>query len=113
MSKYSNPKKALSPRLEQVLKILGANIKRARIRRGITQEEFALRTGTSRPTVRRLEAGKATVSLAILAQALELLGLEGQLEQLADPDADTLGKALEEAQLPTRARGRNSEGLDF
>ena len=113
MSKYSKPKAALSPRLDKALKTLGANIKRARVRRGITQEEFALRTGMSRPTLRRLETGSATVSLAMLAQALELLGMEGQLMELAAPDADTLGRALEEAKLPTRASGRSSEELDF
>jgi len=105
---------ALSAKAVQGLEIMGANLKRARIRRGIKQHELATRAGMSRPTLRKLEAGNPAVSIGMLAQLLETLGLEDHLALLADPDRDELGKALEETKRPSRVDSkRHTSDFDF
>jgi transcriptional regulator with XRE-family HTH domain len=58
----------------EILRILGARIRAARIRRGDRQKVFAYRIGVSVPTLRDLEQGKATVSMGAFMNALEATG---------------------------------------
>jgi transcriptional regulator with XRE-family HTH domain len=58
---------------EQVLKKLGAELRRMRLERNITQATVAERAGVDRTTVVKLEAGKAN-SLVNLVQVLRALG---------------------------------------
>lgn len=80
---------------------LGARIRLARLRRAIPLTEMAARVGASRTTLLRLEQGSLQVSLAVLARVLEVLGLEADLDAIAD--ADELGERLNDARL-TRPR---------
>jgi transcriptional regulator with XRE-family HTH domain len=53
--------------------LVGRNVRRARIEKGLTQEELAERAGTSQFYVSSLEAGRrnpTVVTVATLAQAL-------------------------------------------
>jgi transcriptional regulator with XRE-family HTH domain len=79
------------------------------------QADLAERLSISRPTLRKLERGDPTVSIAVLVQVLDVLGLADQLSHIADPDADALGKALEETRLQrTRVDGpRRTTDMDF
>ena len=51
-------------------------VKRERKKAGLTQEEFALRSGLGLRFVRELEQGKETVCLDKVNQALGMFGME-------------------------------------
>jgi len=80
------------------------------------EAEMAQRALVARMTIRRLEAGDLSVSLAVLAQVLEILGLDGDLDRIAavddlgqrlgDPAKDVvdLGQRLADARLPRPSR---------
>ena len=58
------------------MSIIGDYIKQERKRVGLTQEEFAIRSGLGIRFVRELERGKETVRLDKVNQALEMFGKE-------------------------------------
>ena len=58
------------------MSIIGDYIKQERKRVGLTQEEFAIRSGLGLRFVRELEQGKETVRLDKVNQALAMLGKE-------------------------------------
>jgi y4mF family transcriptional regulator len=55
---------------------IGKFIKTERKKAGLTQEEFAMRSGLGLRFVRELEQGKETVRLDKVNQALEMFGME-------------------------------------
>ena len=55
---------------------IGKYIKEERKKAGLTQEEFAMRSGLGRRFVRELEQGKETVRLDKVNQALAMFGKE-------------------------------------
>ena len=55
---------------------IGQYIKTERKRAGLTQEEFAMRSGLGLRFVRELEQGKETVRLDKVNQALAMFGME-------------------------------------
>ena len=57
------------------MNIIGKYIKEERKKAGLTQEEFALRSGLGLRFVRELEQGKETVSLDKVNQALAMFGM--------------------------------------
>lgn len=60
-------------------KLVGGNVRRARVRRGFTQEEFAEKSGFSQQYISDLERGlrnPTVVTLFELAQALEIKPIE-------------------------------------
>ncbi|HLS50988.1 MAG TPA: helix-turn-helix transcriptional regulator [Burkholderiaceae bacterium] len=95
----------LSFQSRQALKLVGKNLRTARLRRGESESLAAQRTGVSRHTWRRLEAGEPSVSLGLLFEALTIYGFTEQLFELANPDLDTEGKAHDAARRPKRGRG--------
>lgn len=58
------------------MSIIGDYIKEERKKAGLTQEEFALRSGLGLRFVRELEQGKETVRLDKVNQALTMFGCE-------------------------------------
>ena len=58
------------------MSIIGDYIKQERKRDGLTQEEFAIRSGLGLRFVRELEQGKETVRLDKVNQALAMFGKE-------------------------------------
>ena len=58
------------------MSIIGDYIKQDRKRVGLTQEEFAIRSGLGLRFVRELEQGKETVRLDKVNQALAMFGKE-------------------------------------
>nr|WP_296046045.1 helix-turn-helix transcriptional regulator [uncultured Blautia sp.] len=58
------------------MSIIGDYIKRERKNAGLTQEEFAMRSGLGLRFVRELEQGKETVRLDKVNQALAMFGKE-------------------------------------
>ena len=55
---------------------IGTFVKTERKKRGLTQEEFALRAGLGLRFVRDLEQGKETVRLDKVNDALRMFGME-------------------------------------
>lgn len=55
---------------------IGKFVKSERRKLGLTQEEFAMRSGLGLRFVRDLEQGKATVRLDKVNQALAMFGME-------------------------------------
>ena len=55
---------------------IGKYIKEERQKAGLTQEEFAMRSGLGLRFVRELEQGKETVRLDKVNQALAMFGME-------------------------------------
>jgi len=90
--------------LEQALIRLGGHIRTARLRRNWRLEDLAARMGVSRFTVADVEKGKPGTSAAAYLGALWALGLLEQLNPVAHPDHDSVGKALEAARAPRLAR---------
>lgn len=93
------PKKTapLSPALDDILKVLGENIKLARLRRKITTTMLAERAGMSRTTLRKVENGDSSVTLGAYASILFCLGLEKDLLMIGKDDP--LGRRLQDATL--------------
>jgi DNA-binding XRE family transcriptional regulator len=92
--------------VEQILLQLGRNIRTARLRRMMRLSDLAARVGVSRYTMSDVEKGKPSVSIAAYVGALWALGLIDELRDIADPDHDTEGKALESIRSPKTAAKR-------
>ena len=64
-------------------------VKRQRKQLGLTQEEFAMRSGLGLRFVRELEQGKETVRMDKVNQALAMFGMEavpGRIERKAEDE---------------------------
>ena len=94
--------------VRRALRKLGLDIRDARRRRGLPAQIVAERAFTSRPTLRRIEAGDHTVGIGIYAAVLQALGLLDGLELLADPSRDEAGLAIASEKLPERIHLRRS-----
>jgi transcriptional regulator with XRE-family HTH domain len=92
----------LLPKLNRIITVLGENIKLARLRRKLTAAQVAERAGISRSTLWQIEKGLPNVSLGNYAQALFVLGLEKDLEQVAADDV--LGRKLQDAEILVKKR---------
>ena len=98
------------PTAQRSLEVLGENIRLARLRRDLGAEMVAERAGISRATLSALEKGAASVSIGAWVQVLFVLGLQKDIENVAVDDR--LGRALQDAKLPTRKRARKAKPKD-
>lgn len=92
----------LLPSLQRVLSALGEQIRLARLRRRFSAVIVAQRAGISRNTLRAIEYGEPSVAFGAYASVLLSLSLEKDLLLVAKDDV--LGRKLQDANLPTRAR---------
>ena len=114
MAQSNLPGKGLPPEITDTIKGIGERIRIARIRRNLTMEEMASRMFVTRKTLARLEKGETGVSLAVLASALWVLGLDDDLKKIADPARDSVGLYHERKKFPKRAgTGKPKNELDF
>jgi transcriptional regulator with XRE-family HTH domain len=104
----TRPQRALHPETQRKANDLGARLKAARMRRGMSQAEMAARVLVSRPTLHRLESGDLTVSAVTLVRVLDILALVGDVDLIAAHD--DLGHQMADARLP-RPYGAPSRGL--
>lgn len=104
-----------TPPLEvtKALKKLGENIRLARIRRRMSQDELAEACKITRKTVYAVESGKSGTTMATVFAVLWKLGLLATTSALADPDADEHGKILEAARMPRRVQRTMDNDNDF
>ena len=73
----------LLPTTRQVLKKMGANIKKARLRRNMRAELLAEQAGISADTLSAIEKGVSTVSIGAYAAVLAVLGLDADFQLVA------------------------------
>ncbi|MBK8631735.1 MAG: helix-turn-helix transcriptional regulator [Sphingomonadales bacterium] len=97
-----------SPKSGMALLRLGQDIRNARLRRGISIADLALRAGTSTSSVARLERGDPGLGIGTLADILVALGLIDRLADLIDIRKDDLGLALAAEQLPQRGKSSSA-----
>jgi DNA-binding XRE family transcriptional regulator len=83
---------------------LGQNVRVARVRRRMSQEELAQACGITRKTLYALEKDGNASTLGTVFTVLWKLGLLSSTAALADPDADEHGRILEAARRPRRVR---------
>jgi transcriptional regulator with XRE-family HTH domain len=100
--------RAVFPATRRQAAELGGRLRLARRRRGISIADMAARVVASSPTIARLEHGDLTVSAAVLARYLEVLGLASDLDRIAEHDEP--GAAIADERLG-RPRRRKSRGL--
>ena len=106
MSRISKISSSPPAAVERALRQLGRNIHVARLRRNMRLADLAERVGISRYVMSDIEKGKPTTAVAAYIGALWALGLTDDLRNVADPDRDMEGKALEGARAPTTAAKR-------
>lgn len=92
----------LLPSTERVLEKVGANIKRARLRRNIRAELLAERAGISADTLSSIEKGVCTVSVGAYAAVLASLGMEKDIELLGADEEEK--QRYRESNLKMRER---------
>ncbi|MBX9906099.1 MAG: helix-turn-helix domain-containing protein [Burkholderiales bacterium] len=86
------------------IKTLGHRVRLARIRRGWSIAEVAIKAGLNRNTLGALELGKPGVAIGAYVTVLWTLGLDKTLDGVAHPDMDAHGSALEASRRPKRVR---------
>jgi DNA-binding XRE family transcriptional regulator len=102
MARQSKALEFMPPQAREHLLALGQNLAIARKRRHESRAQWASRIGVSIPTLIRMEEGDPTVSMAVYATALWLMGRSGALAEAADPQADRGALELELRDLGAR-----------
>lgn len=87
----------LLPKHRRILSSLGENIKLARKRRKLTTSQVAERSGIARSTLYLIESGSPGATIGNLLRVLSVLGLEGELSNVAGDDE--FGRKLADAEL--------------
>jgi Helix-turn-helix. len=113
MPRPSRAARGLPPQSQRAIAQLGNDISIARRRRKLPQRLMAERMLVSVQTLQRLEAGDATVGLAVLASALHVFGMTQRLAELLAPDTDQAGMSEDLARLPKTTHAASSDELDF
>jgi transcriptional regulator with XRE-family HTH domain len=94
----------LPPKIRRSLTKFGGDLAIARRKRGLTVAMMAERVGVGKGTYLRLEKGDPTVSIAVYAMTLFVLGFGDALADLVDPRRDDQGLLLDTQRLPKRVR---------
>lgn len=99
------------PQEQRLLAELGERLRLARKRRKLSNAVVAQRAGISRGTLYKVEAGDPGATLGSYVRVLAVLGLEGDLQQIAADDR--VGRklqdlALEPAQAAERRKAKPS-----
>lgn len=78
---------------------VGVRARALRLARNLSQEQLAVQSSVSRSTIKRLESGNGSVSLANLISVMQVLGLVDEL-------IEVMPSVENEAQVRQRASGR-------
>ena len=90
----------LPRKLEEKMKVVGEQIKLARLRRDLSLTQVAERATCSPLTVSRIEKGTPTVAIGIFLRVLYALQLDDDILLLAKEDK--LGRQIQDMELSTR-----------
>lgn len=99
--------------VDGLLRTVGQNLRTARVRRNMTLQELANRMHVDARTISRMEKGDPSINFKNLVTALIIFGIEDSVFNLADPDQDQVGKALERQKQPQRVRKMDKLSDDF
>ena len=97
----------LPRKLEQKMRVVGEQIKLARLRRNLSVAQVAERATCSPLTVSRIEKGAPTVAIGLYLRVLYALQLDDDILSLAKDDE--LGRVLQDMNLPQRERASKKE----
>lgn len=92
----------LPRKLEEKMRIVGEQIKLARLRRNLSMAQVAERATCSPLTVARIEKGTPTVAIGIYLRVLYALQLEDDILMIAKQDE--LGRRLQDLVLTSRKK---------
>jgi transcriptional regulator with XRE-family HTH domain len=87
----------LLPATSELLRRFGERLRVARLRRRLSAKQVAERAGMNPMTLRSLERGGSGVTIGAYLAVMQVLGLEAELNQLAQ--ADPVGRSLQDAKL--------------
>lgn len=104
MSRAPKLTREMPPAITKTLAALGANLRLARERRGMTIRDLAAQLNASVPTIISLERGEASVSMAVYAAALLFYERLEWLPDLMDPQFDREALRIELAGIRPRSR---------
>ncbi|WP_163517968.1 helix-turn-helix domain-containing protein [Gelidibacter japonicus] len=90
-------KQILFPKHQDILKQMGENLKLARKRRKLTQEQVAERADIVRSTLYLIETGSPSVTIGAYFNVLRVLGLQDDFLKLAADDE--FGRKLQDLDL--------------
>lgn len=100
----SNAEDLLPQKVRRSLAKLGADLRDARRKRGLTVAMMVERIGASKSTYLKVEKGDPSVSLGVYAMTLFVLGFPNALAKIADARGDDTGLLLDASRLPKRVR---------
>ena len=92
----------LPRKLEEKMKVVGEQIRLARLRRDLSIAQVAERATCSPVTISRVEKGAPTVAIGIYLSALYALQLDDDILLLAHKDE--IGRGLQDLRLKQRER---------
>lgn len=93
-----------SPKSTTALERLGQDVRSARLMRGMSIADLAVRADTSASSVARLEKGDRGIGIGTFADVLVVLGLIERLGDLIDIRKDSLGLSLVATHIPKRGK---------
>lgn len=100
--------------LDDRLREIGDGVSTARLRRGWSQAVLADKADLSFHTIRAIEQGNASTAFGNYLKVLWVLGLMSTADDLARPELDDHGLALEASERRKRGgRGATSISNDF
>lgn len=103
----------LPPEVKLRVETLGHRIRAARLHRKFRQVDLAERAGVSRSTIEAIERGSAETAIGAFFRVLWVMGLDRELDLVADPALDQEGAALEFRPGERRVRVRKGPSNDF
>lgn len=106
MPKQSQALLNLTPATLSAIETMGSHLALARVRRKESLATRARRIGVSVPTLSKMENGDPTVSLGAYAQALWLIGRDGEFARIAAPEFDREAIELDVGEAIERGRQR-------
>ena len=99
---------SLLPATEDILKVMGEQIKLARLRRNLSVELVAARAGISRGSLWNVEKGSPSVAIGIYAAVLHALNNMDKDLLLVAKD-DIMGRKIQDLNLTVRKRAPKKE----
>ena len=99
--------------ITEQLSALGLRIRMARVRRKFRQSDLARHAGLSRTAIEAVERGEPTTGIATYLRALWAMGLNREVDLVADPGLDRDGLSLELSVLTKRVSVARKVNNDF